>query len=83
MDRMNVGLAVVVVDDSAIQELKVSVNLAWIPAQAVEQVIKSRMTRIFILGLQGRESWPHRVGLNLFGSRKNLSIQRIMSYYEF
>ena len=28
MDRMNVGLAVVVVDDSAIQELKVSVNLA-------------------------------------------------------
>jgi len=28
MERMNVGLAVVVVDDSAIQELKVSVNLA-------------------------------------------------------
>ena len=83
MDRMNVGLAVVVVDDSAIQELKVSVNLAWIPAQAVEQVIKSRITRLFILSLQGWESWPHRVGLSLFGSRNNLNIQKIMSYYEF
>ena len=41
-------LALLVVDDSAIQVPEVSVNLTCIHAQALEQVIKSGLVGIFI-----------------------------------
>ena len=41
---------------SARQDLDVHVNFTRIPAQAVEQVIKFRITPIFMNGCQGWES---------------------------
>ena len=48
LDGMDVDLACFA--GSARQDLDVHVNFTWIPAQAVEQVIKFRMTPIFIAG---------------------------------
>ena len=56
LDGMDVDLARFA--GSARQDLDVRVNFTWIPAQAVEQVIKFRKTPIFITGRQGWESWP-------------------------
>lgn len=50
---MNVGLAVVVMDNSASQELEIIINLVGIPAQAADLVVKSQVSGFFISSLQG------------------------------
>ena len=57
----DMGLALLVVDDSAIQVPEVSVNLTCIHAQALGQVIQSGLVGIFIFWLQRWESWPQGV----------------------
>lgn len=52
---MNVGLAVVFMDNLAPQELEIIVNLVGIPAQAPNVVIKSQVFGFFINSLQGWE----------------------------
>ena len=48
---MDVDLALVT--DSARQDFAIHVNSMGIPVQALEQVIKCRLTHIFIAGHQG------------------------------
>lgn len=50
---MNVGLTVVVMDNSASQELEIIINLVGIPAQAAYLVVKSQVSGFFINSLQG------------------------------
>ena len=57
---MDVDLALVV-EELAHQEFGVNVSFTWISVQALEQVIKWRMTRIFIAHLQGWASLPDSV----------------------
>ena len=70
---------------SARQDLDVNVNFTWIPAQALEQVIKFRMTPIFIAGRQGWESSPGNASVEhlLQDWSNNLNTQEIMASYEF
>ena len=51
LDGMDVDLALFAY--SACQDLAVHVNFMGIPAQALQQLIKCRMTFIFIAGDQG------------------------------
>ena len=83
LDGMDVDLALFA--DSARQDLDVRVNFPWIPAQAVEQVIKFRKTPIFIAELHGWESWPGNVSLvyRLQDWKNNLNTQMIMTSYVF
>ena len=83
LDGMDVDLALFA--DSARQDLDVHVNFPWIPAQAVEQVIKFRKTPIFIAGRQGWESWPATASLvyRLQDWNNNLNTQMIMTSYAF
>lgn len=72
----DVGLAVAVVDYAALQDLEVVVDLMRIPAQAVEQVIKSEEASVLIGHPQGRQSRPHGGDLVFFHSRVNLIAKR-------
>ena len=83
LDGMDVDLARFA--DSARQNLDVRVNFTWIPAQAVEQVIKFRKTPIFIAGRQWWESWPATASLvhSIQDWNNNLDTQMIMTYYAF
>lgn len=74
-------LAVAVIDNSALQELEVIVNLMGIPAQAVEQIVKSKETRVFVRHLQGWKARPDRVDLIFFDSRMNLTTRKRGTYY--
>ena len=83
LDGMDVDLARFA--GSARQDLDVRVNFTWIPAQAVEQVIKFRMTPIFIAGHQGWESCPATASLDhrIQDWNNNLNTQMIMTSYAF
>ena len=83
LDGMAVDLARF--EGSARQDLEVHVNFIWIPAQAVEQVIKFRMTVFFFAGLHVWDIWPDNgiIANHLQGWSNNLNTQMIMTSYGF
>ena len=80
---MDVDLALVA--ESACQNLGVHVKFMGIPAQALEQVIKCKMTYIFIAGHQGWEFLPvHEIlGQPQPDWNNNLNTQKKMTSYVF
>ena len=83
LDGMDVDLARFA--GSALQDVDVHVNFTWIPAQAVEQVIKFWKTPNFIAELHGWESWTGNASLvyRFQDSKNNLNTQMIMTSYVF
>ena len=80
LDGMDVDLALVT--DSACQDLGVHSNFTWIPVQALEQVIKCRMTYIFIIRQQEWNCWPVQVFLLQLPPewKNNLNTQKINDF---
>ena len=80
---MDADLALIT--DSACQNLGVHVKFIGIPAQALEQDIKCKMSYIFITGHQGWESLPiYEIPGQLQPDwNNNLNNQKKMTYYVF
>lgn len=60
-----------------------TINLPWVSAQALKQVMKSKNTKVFIRWLQRCQSLPDRVLCNFYESRIHLITKRKVTYYYY